>query len=106
MASAHRRLGTALRALRPHACGGSALDARSADFNSGASILQPPDHPMHGAAPDYWKDADLESAARFTPSGVLTASEQTRLQYETRYFRDHGCIMIRDGKEISSIHPR
>ena len=92
--STARRLGATLRALitEPSA----ALDARSAAFGSGADVQQPPDHPIYGAAPDYWKEADLESAARFTPSGVLTPDEQSKLQRELRYFREHGCIMIPD----------
>ena len=86
------RLGATLRALRPD---GSARDTRSQAFASGA-VQQPLDHPMHAAPPDYWKEADLESAARFTSSGVLTAEEQERLQRELRYFREHGCIAIPD----------
>jgi len=92
--AAKRRLGATLRALRPCA---AALDPRSAAFGSGAPLDLPPNHPSTWSAPDEWKfEPDLESAARFAPSGVLTTAEQERLRRELRYFREHGCIMIPD----------
>ena len=92
--AAKRRLGATLRALRPCA---AALDPRSAAFGSGAPLDLPPNHPSTWSAPDEWKfEPDLESAARFAPSGVLTTAEQERLRQELRYFREHGCIMIPD----------
>jgi hypothetical protein len=84
------------RALRPCQASG-APDGRSRAFGAGRPMDLPADHPMHGRAPDDWKfEPDLASAARFTPSGVLTAAEQERLRRELRYFREHGCIMIPD----------
>ena len=94
-ARAERRLGSALHALRP--ASSQATDARSAGFSAGGAVDLAPDHPSFGAAPDWWKtEPDLESAARFTPRGVLTAAEQRTLRHELGYFREHGCIMIPD----------
>lgn len=90
-----RRL--ALHRLALHRPQPASALARSADFASGAPVEMPADHPSLRSAPDDWKHKpDLESAARFTPSGVLTTKEQSALRRELRYFREHGCIQIPD----------